>query len=216
MDDKRKENFSSFKTFFVCLLLSRDVTGVVGVTITFVAQIVLGMTSQNWAVLLSCYVGDVIGCRCCCSWWWKKWQSFARVMPETKFKKRGRDFGCRNEEKKWRKGRSEKRKATANKFPIVKFSSTQTTSVTSKKSPNAYKSCQKMISLEKWKISTPLQKLLIMWAIWKKYLMQQALKSCPKCNKLPHLVTLHTTRRTTCSLISNYAVVPSLPKRVPL
>ena len=32
-------------------------------------------------------------------------------------------------------------------------------SVTSKKSPNAYKSCPKMISLEKWKILTPLQKL---------------------------------------------------------
>ena len=34
-----------------------------------------------------------------------------------------------------------------------------TTSVTSKKSPNVYKSCPKMISLEKWKILTPLQKL---------------------------------------------------------
>ena len=34
-----------------------------------------------------------------------------------------------------------------------------TTSVTSKKSPNVYKSCPKIISLEKWKILTPLQKL---------------------------------------------------------
>ena len=33
-----------------------------------------------------------------------------------------------------------------------------TFSVTSKKSPNVYKSCPKMISLEKLKISTPLQK----------------------------------------------------------
>ena len=32
-------------------------------------------------------------------------------------------------------------------------------SVTRKKSPNVYKSCQKMISLEKLKILTPLQKL---------------------------------------------------------
>ena len=32
-------------------------------------------------------------------------------------------------------------------------------SVTSKKSPNVYKSCPKMISLEKLKILTPLQKL---------------------------------------------------------
>ena len=42
-----------------------------------------------------------------------------------------------------------------------------------KKSPNVYKSCPKMISLEKWK-----------------KLLQQTLKSCPKCNKLPNLVTL--------------------------
>ena len=33
-------------------------------------------------------------------------------------------------------------------------------SVTSKKSPNVYKSCLKMVLLEKWKILTPLQKLL--------------------------------------------------------
>ena len=33
------------------------------------------------------------------------------------------------------------------------------TSVTSKKLPNVYKSCPKMISLEKLKILTPLQKL---------------------------------------------------------
>ena len=33
------------------------------------------------------------------------------------------------------------------------------TSVTIKKSPNVYKSCTKMISLEKWKILTPLQNL---------------------------------------------------------
>ena len=32
-------------------------------------------------------------------------------------------------------------------------------SVTSKKSPNVYKSCPKMISLEKLKMLTPLQKL---------------------------------------------------------
>ena len=33
------------------------------------------------------------------------------------------------------------------------------TSVTSKKLPNVYKSCPKIISLEKWKFLTPLQKL---------------------------------------------------------
>ena len=46
-------------------------------------------------------------------------------------------------------------------------------SVTSKKLPNVYKSCPKMIPLEKLKILTP-----------------KALKSCPKSNKSPNLVTL--------------------------
>jgi len=36
---------------------------------------------------------------------------------------------------------------------------TTATSVTSKKLPNVNKSCQKTISLENWKILTPLQKL---------------------------------------------------------
>ena len=45
--------------------------------------------------------------------------------------------------------------------PIFIFSSNACylNSVTSKKSPNVYKSCPKMISLEKLKILTPLQKL---------------------------------------------------------
>ena len=40
-----------------------------------------------------------------------------------------------------------------------KISSLISTSVTSKKSPNVYKSCTKVILLEKLKILTPLQKL---------------------------------------------------------
>ena len=47
-----------------------------------------------------------------------------------------------------------------------------------KKSPNVYKSCPTMISLEKLKILTPLQKL------------PNASKSGPKSNKLSNLVTL--------------------------
>ena len=39
-------------------------------------------------------------------------------------------------------------------------------SVTSKKSPNVYKSCPKMISLEKLKFLTLLQKLLRLYEIW--------------------------------------------------
>ena len=54
-------------------------------------------------------------------------------------------------------------------------------SVTSKKSPNVYKSCPKRISLVKWKILTPLQKLPKM--CWQN-------NCCPKYNKSPNLVAL--------------------------
>ena len=40
------------------------------------------------------------------------------------------------------------------------------TSLTSKKSPNVFKSCLKMISLEKAMILTYLQKLPRIWEIW--------------------------------------------------
>ena len=63
-------------------------------------------------------------------------------------------------------------------------------SVTSKKSPNAYKNCPKMIPLETGNILTSLQRLPKMLAIWAKKLLPQALKSCPKCNKLSNLITL--------------------------
>ena len=46
------------------------------------------------------------------------------------------------------------------------------------------------MSLEKWKILTPLQKLQRMWEIWANYLMPKALKRCPKWKKSPNLVTL--------------------------
>ena len=48
-----------------------------------------------------------------------------------------------------------------------------------------------MISLEKLNILTHLQKLPKMWAIWAKQLFLQALKSFPKSNNLPNLVTLN-------------------------
>ena len=60
------------------------------------------------------------------------------------------------------------------------------TSVTSKKSPNVYKSCPKMISLEKWTILTPLQKFTYRCGrfgqnnccqrLWK---VAQSAKNCP-------------------------------------
>ena len=66
------------------------------------------------------------------------------------------------------------------------------TSVTSKKSPNVYKSCPKMISLEKLKILTPFRKLPKNVGDLGKLFLPKALKSCPKSEKLPNLVTLST------------------------
>ena len=63
-------------------------------------------------------------------------------------------------------------------------------SVTSKKSPNVYKSCPKMISLEKLKMLTPLQKLPKNVEDLGKLIVAKALKSCPNSNKSPNLVTL--------------------------
>ena len=36
-----------------------------------------------------------------------------------------------------------------------------------------------------------------MWTLWEKYLLQQGLKSCPKCNKSPYLVTLTVAQLAT-------------------
>ena len=59
-----------------------------------------------------------------------------------------------------------------------------------KKSPNVNKSCPKMISLQKLKVLTPLHKLPK--NVWDSGKLNccQALKSCPKSNKSPTLVTL--------------------------
>ena len=38
-----------------------------------------------------------------------------------------------------------------------------------------------------------------MWAIWAKSLLLQPLKSCPKCNKSPNLVTLSESEEKTVS-----------------
>ena len=63
-------------------------------------------------------------------------------------------------------------------------------SVTRKKSPNVYKSCPKMISLEKLKILTPFRKLPKNVGDLGKLFLPKALKSCPKSKKSPNLVTL--------------------------
>ena len=55
-----------------------------------------------------------------------------------------------------------------------------TGSVTSKKSPNVYKSCPKMISLEKWMILTPLQKLPKNVGDLGKFIVAKGFQTLPK------------------------------------
>ena len=56
------------------------------------------------------------------------------------------------------------------------------TRVTSKKMPNVYKSCPKMISLEKLKILTPLQKLPKNVGDLGKIIVAKGFENCPKSN----------------------------------
>ena len=60
--------------------------------------------------------------------------------------------------------------------------------MTSKKSLNIYKSCPKIITLEKLTILTPLQKLPKNVGDLGKLIVAKALKSCPKCNKSPNMI----------------------------
>ena len=69
-----------------------------------------------------------------------------------------------------------------------------TDSVTSKKSPNGYKSCPKMTSLEKLKILTSLQKLPENVGDLDKLIVAKGFESCPKSNKSPNLVTLSNSK----------------------
>ena len=59
-------------------------------------------------------------------------------------------------------------------------------SVTRKKSPNVYKSCPKMISIENESFWHLYKNCPGMWEIW----ANELLKSCPKSNKSPNLVRL--------------------------
>ena len=61
-----------------------------------------------------------------------------------------------------------------------------------KKLPNVYKSCLKMMSKEKLLFLTHLQNLPKNVGDFDKIILPKALKSCPKSNKLPNLVTLTT------------------------
>ena len=64
------------------------------------------------------------------------------------------------------------------------------TSVTSKKLPNVYKSCPKMIKLEKLKILTPLQKSPKNVGNLGKLIVATGFEKLPKVNKSQNLVTL--------------------------
>ena len=72
----------------------------------------------------------------------------------------------------------------------LSFKTNNSSSVTRKNLPNVYKRCPIIISLEKWLILTPSQKLLKNVGDLANYLVPRALKSRPKSNKLPNLVTL--------------------------
>ena len=63
-------------------------------------------------------------------------------------------------------------------------------SVTSKKSPNVYKSCPKIISQEKSYILTTLQVLPNNVRELGKLIVAKVFKSCQKYKKMPNLVTL--------------------------
>jgi len=73
-------------------------------------------------------------------------------------------------------------------------------SVTRKESPNVYKSCPKMISLEKLNILTPLQKLPKNVVNLGKFIVAKGLKRCPKSNKSPYPVTLKADNLTIAPL----------------
>ena len=66
-------------------------------------------------------------------------------------------------------------------------------SVTSKKLPNVYKSCPKMISLEKWLILTPLQKLPKNVGDLGKLIVDKGFKNLPKVQKIAQ--SGHTGRK---------------------
>ena len=81
-----------------------------------------------------------------------------------------------------------KRSPNPSQFLITKLSAPP--SVTRKISPNIYKSCPIIISVEKLKIWHLSKNCLRMWEIWANLLLPKALKTCPKSNKSPNLVTL--------------------------
>ena len=94
---------------------------------------------------------------------------------------------------------------------ISMLASSVSTSVTNKKSPNVYKKCPKMNSPEKWKFLKHLQKLYKNVGDLGKIIV--ALKSCPKCNKSPNLVTLVSTLQVQIPLLSSVFIVLDKRKR---
>ena len=67
---------------------------------------------------------------------------------------------------------------------MFKFKRNLPTSVTRNKSPNVYKSCPKNISLEKWYILTPLQKLPKNVEDLGKLIGAKGFKKLPKVQKI--------------------------------
>ena len=82
--------------------------------------------------------------------------------------------------------------------------------MTRKKSPNVYQSCPKMISQEKLKILTLLQKLPKNVGDLGKLSVAKGFKTCPKSNKSPNLVTLGRSRHSSLNPSAPTIVRPIL------
>ena len=82
------------------------------------------------------------------------------------------------------------RKLSVKKVTPIYLKTNYTECNETKKMPNVFKSCPKMILLENWKFLLTYQKLPRNMSNLGKLIVATALKTCPKCNKSPNLVTL--------------------------
>ena len=85
--------------------------------------------------------------------------------------------------------------ASEEQSTINRYFLSAVSSVNRQESAKCLKKLPKMISLEKWSILTPYKNCQRMWEIWANLLLPKALKTCPKSNKSPNLVTLAVSRR---------------------
>ena len=87
-----------------------------------------------------------------------------------------------------------------------------------KKSPYVYKSCPKIISLEKWLIWSLYKNCLRMWEIWGNWLLPKALKSWTKSDKFAksgHTVKGPPTKIKTIELVKPCLALPPSARSCP-